>query len=130
MGGSGMMTPFPSAAVLLVDLAEHGIDVRPFGDVIRYRPQAAMTPVLLERLQAVKAELLHFLNTEAAVTELRQSVERLWKDPAWRSAWEQRFKAAQYANFDSLGRVLDLVLDQVEGHHRQRDWIAFASACR
>jgi TubC N-terminal docking domain len=43
---------------LLADLAEHGIDLQPLGDVIRYRPRNAMTPALLQRLRASKAELL------------------------------------------------------------------------
>ncbi len=124
------MTPSPSAAMLLVDLAEHGIDVQPLDGAIRFKPQSAMTAALMERLKAHKAELLQLLNTEQAVTELRQSVERFCKDPAWRSAWEQRFKAAQYADFASLRRVLDIVIDLAEQHHRRHDWNAFASACR
>ena len=80
----------PSATKLLADMAELGIDLRLHGDVIRYRPRDAMTPALLQGLQTHKAELLNLLNTEA-VTELRQSIARLWKDPAWRSAWERRF---------------------------------------
>jgi hypothetical protein len=125
-----MMTPSPSAVELLADLAEFGMDVQALGGAIRFRPRHAMTPALMTRLQAVKAELLHLLNTEDAIREQRQSIERLWKDLAWRTAWEQRFKAASYANFDSLRRVLDLILEQAEGHHRRRDWSAFASACR
>lgn len=125
-----MMTPYPLTTRLLIDSASHGIDVQVLGNAIRYRPQAAMTPALLQRLQAVKAELLQLLNTEMVVVELRQSVERLWKDQAWRSAWEQRFKAAHYADFASLRRVLNTVIDLADEHHRRHDWNAFASACR
>ena len=125
-----MIVISPSAAKLLADLAEHGLDVQPLGDAIRFRPRQAMTPALLERLQTNKGELLRLLDTEAAVTELRESVERLWKDLAWRSAWERRFQTAEYADFASLRRVLDLILEQAEGHQRRRDWCAFASACR
>jgi hypothetical protein len=81
-----------------------------------------MTPALIERLKMAKVELLHLLHTEVAVTELRQSVERLWKGPAWRSAWEQRFKAVDYANFDSLRRVLNIIIiDLAKEHHRRHD---------
>jgi hypothetical protein len=89
-----------------------------------------MMPALLERLQVQKAELLRLLDTEAMVSEQRQSIERLWKEPAWRSEWERRFQTAQHSNFASLRRVLDLILEQAEGHHRRYDWNRFASACR
>jgi hypothetical protein len=60
MGGS--MTPFsPSTTALLADLKRLGIDVKPHGDVIRYRPRQAMTPDLLQRLQTHTAELLGML---------------------------------------------------------------------
>ena len=122
------MTPSLSAITLLADMKALGIDVQPLGDAIRYRPRHAMTPALLERLQTHKTELLHVLDTAAAITALRHSVELLWKVPAWGSAWEQRFKAAQYADFASLRRVLNIVIDLAEGHHRRHDWKAFDSA--
>jgi tubulysin polyketide synthase-like protein len=53
------MTPLcPSAARFLADLAQHGIEVQPHGDAIRYRPRSAMTPALLEQLQAHKVMIL------------------------------------------------------------------------
>jgi hypothetical protein len=56
------MTPFsPSATAILADIQLLGIDVKPDGDVIRYRPRQAMTPALLQRLQTHKAELLAML---------------------------------------------------------------------
>jgi len=56
------MIPFsPSATAILADLQLLGIDVKPRGDVIRCRPWQAMTPALLQRLQAHKAELLAML---------------------------------------------------------------------
>jgi hypothetical protein len=125
-----MMTPIPSAITLLADLAEHGIDVQLRAGAIRYRPMFVMTPVFMRRMQALKAELLQLLDTDASVTGLRQSIERFWKDMAWRAAWEQRFKAANYANFDSLRHMQGSVIDMAERHHQRYDWQAFASACR
>jgi len=122
-------TLFPSAAQVLTDLHKLGIDVQAHGDALRFRPRSAMTPALLERLQAHKAELLRLLDTETAVAELRRSVERYWSDSVWRSAWESRFKSA-IANFASLRRVLDDALEQAETHRRNRDWRAFVSSCR
>lgn len=49
---------FPLATDLLADLAQHGIELQPHCDAIRYRPRSAMTPDLLERLRAHKAEVL------------------------------------------------------------------------
>jgi hypothetical protein len=124
------MIPSTSAAELLVDLVENGMEVEAFGDAVRYRPKAAMTPGLLQRLKENKVELLRLLDTAAAMAAIRHSVERLWKDPAWQSAWERRFKAANDANFASLRRMLDLAIEQAEEHHRQRDWSAFVWTCR
>jgi hypothetical protein len=124
------MTPSPSAAELLADLAVHGIDVQALGDAIRYRPKSAMTPALLARLRTHKAELTRVLDTVATMTAGRQSVEGICKDMAWRSAWERRFRTARHANFASLRRVLDDVLERAEARHRRRDWSAFASNCR
>jgi hypothetical protein len=60
------MNPSPSAAKLLADLADHGIDLQAHGDAIRFRPRQAMTPELLRRLQSHKAELL-------AITIIKQA---------------------------------------------------------
>jgi TubC N-terminal docking domain len=124
------MIPSPSAAELLVDLAENGMEVEALDDAVRYRPKAAMTLALLQRLKENKVELLRLLDTAAAMAAIRHSVERLWKDPAWQSAWERRFKAAHHANFASLRRMLDLALEHAEVHHRRHDWSAFVSTCR
>lgn len=128
--GASMTALSPSAAAILADLTALGIDVKAHGDALHYRPRPAMTPDLLQRLQAHKAEVLRLLDTGAVVAELRQSVERLRQDPAWRSAWDLRFRAAQYADFASLQRVLDAEIDRAVEHHRRRDWKAFSSACR
>lgn len=123
-----MIVASPSAANLLADLAAHDIDVQLQGGVIRFRPRSAMTPALLQQLQAHKAELMMFLNTEVAATELRQGIASLWKDPAWQSAWERRFRAGKYADFASLKRVLNSIIDRAEEHHRRREWKAFTTA--
>jgi hypothetical protein len=128
MGGIGMM--LSPSAMLLADLAEHGIEVQAHGDVIRFRPRVAMTPELLERLQAHKAELFRFLNTDVVVAELRETVKCLWQDPVWWSAWERRFQAGQFADFASLRRVLEMVIGQAAEHHRRHDWPSFLSTCR
>jgi hypothetical protein len=125
-----LITLIPVTVQILNDLTKHGIEVQALGDTIRYRPRSVMTPALLERLQANKADLLRLLDTEMAVAELRQSVDRYWMDPAWQLAWEQRFKSAQYANFASLRRVLAMVVEQAEAHHRMRDYVEFVSTCR
>src|ERR1700677_880686 len=109
MGGS-MIVISPSAAKLLADLAENNIEVQVQVDAILYRPRPAMTPDLLQRLQTHKSELLNVLNTEAVVTELRQSIASLWKDAAWQSPWERRFRAGKYSDFASLQRGLHSII--------------------
>jgi hypothetical protein len=49
------------ATRLLADLRGVGIDLEPVGEVLRFRPRSAMTPALLERVRANKAELLDLL---------------------------------------------------------------------
>jgi hypothetical protein len=84
MGGS--MTAFsPSATAILADLRVLDIDVKPHGDVIRYRPRQAITPSLLQRLQTHKAELLAML--------MIQQVHDLGDDDlaqAMAEAWHER----------------------------------------
>jgi hypothetical protein len=80
------MTPFsPSATAILADLQRLGIDVKPDGDVMRYRPRQVMTPGLLQRLQTHKAELLAML--------MIQQVHNLGDDDlaqAMAEAWQER----------------------------------------
>src|ERR1019366_3843341 len=127
--GGGMM-PSPSAIHLLADLHALGIDVQVLGGAIRYRPTSAMPPVLMDRLRTHKAELLVMLNTDSAVADLRHFVSALWKDYAWRSAWEDRFREANYASLESLLSVLNIIIDLAEEHHRRHHWKAFISACQ
>ena len=48
-------------AVLLIELARRGIELRAAGDRLRYRPRSAMTPDLADRLAAHKGDLLAIL---------------------------------------------------------------------
>ena len=50
-----------SAAELLADLARRGIRLEADGERLRYHPRSALTPDLLDRLKAHKAELLTLL---------------------------------------------------------------------
>ena len=74
--------------------------------------------------------MLHFSTDRPPVTDRLPHFSTDVYTPAWRSAWEQRFRAARYANFDSFRRVLDIIIGLAEGHHRRHDWKAFGSACR
>jgi len=47
-----------AAAALLAELVRRGIELQPHGDRLRYRPKAAMTPELAERVKAHQPELL------------------------------------------------------------------------
>jgi hypothetical protein len=123
------MTPSPSATAILTDLAALGIVLKRDRDGLRYRPKSKMTPAILERMKSHKAELVALLDTHNAVAELRRSVADLFHDPAWHSAWMFRFRYSRCgANFDSLQRVLNMVIDLAAKHHRH-DWPAFMSTC-
>jgi hypothetical protein len=121
-----MIVLSPPAAQLLADLAEHGIHLETRGNAIRFRPVAAMTPPLLERLREHKAELLTWTDLD----HLRRSIHRLWKDPAWVAAWERRLLAIKDANLETLRRVLTVAFDVVHEYHERRDWRAFDAARR
>ncbi|MGH9927629.1 MAG: hypothetical protein ACREA9_00225 [Pyrinomonadaceae bacterium] len=50
-----------TVAELLADLDERGVKLEAAGDMVRYHPKSAVTPDLLARMTAHKAELLTFL---------------------------------------------------------------------
>ncbi|NQT39186.1 MAG: hypothetical protein HQ581_16935 [Planctomycetes bacterium] len=52
-----------SAESLLMDLVRLGIKLEAHGDRLRYHPQGAMTPDLIDRLRTHKAELLAALRS-------------------------------------------------------------------
>lgn len=60
MGRAVSAAPTP-VAVLLVELARRGIELRAAGDRLRYRPRSAMTPDLAARLEAHRADVLAIL---------------------------------------------------------------------
>ena len=70
---------FPAATAVLADLQRVGIDVKLYGDVIGYRPRQAMTPALLQRLQAHKAELLAMLMIQQ-VHDLAEVMAEAWQE--------------------------------------------------
>jgi hypothetical protein len=74
-----MSTFSPAATAVLADLQRLGIDVKPHGDVIRYRPRQAMTPGLLQRLQTHKAELLAMLMIQQ-VHDLAEAMCEAWQE--------------------------------------------------
>ena len=58
-----------SAAELLLDLGRLGIRLEAHGERLRYCPRSALTPDLLDRLKAHKAELLALLRPAPAETQ-------------------------------------------------------------
>ena len=80
-----------SAAEIMVDLARRGIRLEGEGERLRYYPRSALTPELLDRLIAHKAELLAAIERfeeRAAIMEFdaglsRPEAERL----AWKECW-------------------------------------------
>jgi hypothetical protein len=75
-----------SAKTLLVELRERGVEVVADGGLLRFRPRAAISPDLLDRLRAHKPSLLKLLEWERHKSEEadRQGfVARRGREPGW-----------------------------------------------
>jgi hypothetical protein len=80
-----------SAAEILADLARRGIRLEADPERLRYYPRSALTPDLLERLKANKAELLASIerfDERAAIMEFDAGLSR---HEAERLAWNDYF---------------------------------------
>lgn len=80
-----------SAAELVADLARRGIRLEAHGERLRYYPRSALTPDLLDRLKAHKAELLASIerfDERAAIMEFDAGLSR---HEAERLAWKECF---------------------------------------
>jgi len=80
-----------SAAELLLDLGRLGIQLEADGERLRYFPRSALTPDLLDRLKANKAELLAAIERfeeRAAIMEFDAGLSR---HEAERLAWNGYF---------------------------------------
>jgi len=70
------------ADTLLADLEAHGIELQPDGHRLRYRPKAAMSPALAERVKQHKGELLAALTARPqppAVGQVETHADREWR---------------------------------------------------
>ena len=65
-----------SAARLIADLTNMGIRLEVQGDRLRYSPRSAVTPTLIERMKARKAELLAILRRDGHSKPHNQSGRR------------------------------------------------------
>lgn len=80
-----------SAAEIVTDLARRGIRLEASGERLRYAPRSALTPDLLDRLKAHKAELLASIERfeeRAAIMEFDAGLDR---HEAERLAWKECF---------------------------------------
>ena len=69
-----------NAADLLLDLDRRGIRLEAQGDRLRYHPRSALTPELLARLKAHKADLLAMLRPATKAASARPAAT--WDAPA------------------------------------------------
>ncbi len=92
-----MATIIESSIELLAELERRGIEMRANGDRLQFRPVAALTPDLTERLKAHKPGLLAILADDSS----RVSPEDL--PPEWRDMYEER---AAIRHFDG-GQALE-----------------------
>lgn len=65
-----------SAADLLADLARRGVRLEAAGERLRYFPRSALTPELLDRLKAHKAELLAMLRAAGQAPPAAQTAAK------------------------------------------------------
>jgi hypothetical protein len=75
-----------SAKIFLDELRGRGVEVGAEGDLLRYRPRAAVTPELLDRLRTHKPGLLKLLEWERRKLEqaIRLGCVARWsKYPTW-----------------------------------------------
>src|SRR5215204_6302574 len=75
-----------SAKTLLSELRGRGVEVVAEGELLRFRPRAAVTPELLDRLRAHKPSLLNLLEWErrkAEEADRRGFVARRSREPGW-----------------------------------------------
>jgi len=68
--------PTDTAAALLAELTRHGIELKAWGNRLRYRPRSAMTPDLAARVKAHKPELLKLLAAGDSVATPQACSER------------------------------------------------------
>jgi hypothetical protein len=68
-----------SAAQLMMDLAQLGIQLEARGDRLRYRPQSLVTPDLADRMKAHKGELLAILQSETNAAIIPDDATALWQ---------------------------------------------------
>lgn len=124
-------SPLNSAAELLVEIRQRGIEVESSGDRLRYRPRSAMTRELAERIAAHKQALLALLGADeprhstwaGSVAELvatfpspvlRCDLEDLFQETAGSLEYEQNLPRAE-AEMQAFGlllfRILELGID-------------------
>jgi hypothetical protein len=75
-----------SAKTLLAELRGRGVEVVAEGELLRFRPRAAVTLELLDRLRAHKPSLLKLLEWERRKSEeadRRGFVARRGREPGW-----------------------------------------------
>lgn len=80
-----------SAAEIVADLARRGIRLEANGERLRYYPRSALTPDLMDRLKANKAELLASIerfDERAAIMEFDAGLSR--REAEW-LAWKECF---------------------------------------
>lgn len=81
-----------SAAGLLAELRRRGVELRPDGDRLRFRPVTAVPPDLRGRMAACKPELLDLLNP-AHEWSLAEKAAGGFVNPGWTPAgWAARLR--------------------------------------
>lgn len=100
----------PPATAILADLTASGIEVQTDGKQIRYRPRQAMTPALLERLKAAKAEILvAYLIDQARKRGDADLAERMAE------AWQERIAIVVEDGKESQRTAEEIAMKQVQG---------------
>jgi hypothetical protein len=104
-----------TAVVLLAELAARGIELRAEGEQVQFRPIAAMTPELAERVKQHKSEVLALLNEtptgEDAESRADREIRRfLWvaiSRPDGRGWYDPATPWPVLLQLDAAGQAMD-----------------------
>jgi hypothetical protein len=91
----------------------------PFIEEVRRSPREPVASWNTEEIEAARRR----------VQDLETELARMNRDPRWREQWNARFRQGQWANFESLDRVLQDLMDMVRDALAKEDLARVRKHC-